>query len=322
MSDLVFFLKTCIASQTLIFSMCGLVLIPLAAWMAVRVLAPFIRSMENDTPWQAPLAAIASSTPGAVFLLLAIVDIAGASSSGCLQFVWGRVFFAVIAILAILAFIRAATIAHRRHAEVRRLIKHSQAPCARVSKTARQIGVDVRIVPSMEPFCALAQPLHPIVLLSRGAVERFDDTELEAALRHERAHQLRGDLLLGAALSFFGDLLPLPVNDLTATYNSAREFAADEHAVRTIDPHQLASAILSLAGARNMGRGVAALAEDSASLRRRVMRLLEGRAAGTGTVGRRIVSVTVLTSIAIFSLMPAVASMITSSACTLKGMSG
>lgn len=322
MSDLAFFLKTCIASKTLIFSMCGLVLIPLAAWMAVRLLAPFIRSMQNDTPWQAPLAAISSTIPGAVFLLLAIVDIAGATSSGCLQFVSGRVFFAAILFLTILAFMRATAVAHRRYAEVRRLVKHSQDPCGRVSETAKKVGVHVRIVPSMEPFCALARPLRPLVLLSRGVVERFDDTELEAALRHEHAHALRGDLLLGAALSFFGDLLPLPVDNLTATYNSAREFAADEHAVRTIEPHQLASAILSLAGARSMGHGVAALAEDSASLRQRVMRLLEGRAAGTGTIGRRIVGVAVLTSIAVFSLMPAVVSIITYSACTLKGMSG
>lgn len=322
MSDLVLFLKTCIASKTLIFSMCGLVLIPLAAWMAVRLLAPFIRGMNNDTAWQAPLAAIASTIPGAVFFLLAILDMAGASASGCLQFVWGRIFFAAILILAILAFIRATAAAHRRYTEVRRLVLHSQAPCAAVSQTAQGIGIEVRIVPSMEPFCALAQPLHSIVLLSRGAVERFDGAQLEAALRHEHAHALRGDLLLGAALSFFSDLLPLPVSDLTATYNSAREFAADEHAVRTVEPHQLASAILSLAGSRSMGRGVAALAEDPSSLRQRVMRLLEERAAGTGTIGRRIVGVGALAGIAIFSVMPAVVSTITSSACTLKGMSG
>lgn len=321
MSDLVFFLKTCIASKTLIFSMCGLVIIPFAAWLAVRFLAPFIRRMDNDASWQAPLAAIASTTPGAVFLLLAIVDLGGAYSSGCLHFVWGRIFFASILALAILAFVRATAVAYQRYAQVRHLIQHSQEPYHWISDAAKKVGVSVCIIPSNEPFCALAQPLRPIVLLSRGTVERLDDAELEAALRHERAHALRGDLLLGAALSFFADLLPLPVRDLTATYNSAREFAADEHAVRTIEPHQLASAILSLAGTRAIGHGVAALAEDTTSLKQRVVALLEERAERTGVIGRRIVSAGVLVAIAIFSLMPAVLTAMSYSVCTLKGMS-
>jgi len=277
--------------------------------------------MDNDASWQAPFAAIASTTPGAVFLLLAIVDLGGAYSSGCLQFVWGRIFFASILTLAILAFIRATVIAYQRYAQVRRLILHSQEACERVTGIAKKIGVDVRIIPSSEPFCALAQPLRPVVLLSRGTLERLDDAELEAALRHEHAHALRGDLLFGAALSFFADLLPLPAGHLTATYNSAREFAADEHAVRTIEPHQLASAILSLAGTRTVGHGVAALAEDASGLKQRVTRLLEDRAAVTGVIGRRLVGVSVLVAIAIFSLMPAVLSVMSYSACTLKGTS-
>ncbi|MDQ6929436.1 MAG: M56 family metallopeptidase [Candidatus Eremiobacteraeota bacterium] len=321
MSDLVFYLKTCVASNTLIFSMCSLVIIPLAAWLAIRMVAPFIRRMDNDAAWQAPLAAIASTTPGAVFFLLAIVDLGGAYSSGCLHFLWGRIFFASILILAILAFIRASAVAYQRYAQVRSLIQRSQAPCDRISLVAKKIGVSIRIIPSCEPFCALAQPLRPVVLLSQGTVERLDDAQLEAALRHECAHALRGDLLFAAALSFFADLFPLPVNDLTAIYNSAREFAADEHAVRAIEPHQLAAAILSVAGARTNFRGVAALAEDSTALKQRVVRLLEERAAETGAVGRRIVGVGALVTITVLSLMPAIISATNYYACTVKGMS-
>jgi Zn-dependent protease with chaperone function len=321
MADFVFFLKACLASKTLIASICGLLIIPVAAWIAVRLLAPFIRRMDNDASWQAPLAAIASSTPGAVFFLLAIVDLIGAYSSGCLQFVWGRILFASILALTILAFIRATAVAHQRYAQVRQLIQHSLVPSERVSAVARKVSADVRIIPSPEPFCALARPMRPVVLLSRGTVERLNDEELEAALRHERAHALRGDLLLSAALSFFADLLPLPVRDLTATYNAAREFAADEHAARESNPLQLASAILSLAGTRTVGHGVAALAEDTTSLKQRVLALLEDRAEQTGLAGRRIVGVSVLVAIAFFSLMPAALSAMNYYVCTFKGMS-
>ena len=110
------------------------------------------------------------------------------------------------------------------------------------------------------------------------------------------------------------------MRDLTATYKSAREFAADEHAARTIEPHQLASAILSLAATRTIGYGLAALAEDTTSLKQRVLALLEDRAERTGLPGRRIVGVSVLVAIAFFSLMPAVLSALNYHAC-MQGMS-
>ncbi len=321
MTDLVAFITTCVASKTLIFSMCGLLIIPLSAWLAVRLLSPFIRRMENDASWQAPLAAIASTTPGAVFLLLAVIDLGGAYSSGCLQFVWGRIFFAVILASVVLSFVRAVTIAHRRQAQVRCLLQYSREPSDRVSAVATRVGVGVRIVPTQKPFCALARPLRPVVLLSHGAIARLDDAELEAALRHEQAHALRGDLLLASALSFFADLLPLPVRNLTSIYSVAREFAADEHAARLIEPQQLASAILSLSGTRSVGNGVAALAENSTSIKKRVIALLDDRAERTGLVGRRIVGTGILAVIAIFSLLPAALSAMNYYACTLKGMS-
>ncbi|MBC5816196.1 MAG: hypothetical protein GIW97_06605 [Candidatus Eremiobacteraeota bacterium] len=320
MHDLVFFIKACVASKTLIASVCGLFVIPLAAWIVIRLLAPYIRRMDNDPAWQAPIAAIAATTPGAVFLLLAVIDLIGASSSGCLQFLWGRILFATILALTILAFTRATIVAANRVAQIRALIKLSHEPAEDIRSVAQRVGVQVRVVPFADPFCALARIIAPVVLVSRGTLERLDPQELEAALRHERAHALRADLPLSAALSFFADLLPLPTGDLIATYSTAREFAADEHATRGIAAHQLASAIISLAGTRKLAHSVAALAEDAANIKPRVLALLEERAVSASPIGRRVVAVAMLTAVAILSLMPAVLSAVNDSACSTKGV--
>lgn len=320
MHNLIFFVRACVASKTLIASLCGLLIVPLAAWLAIRVLAPYIRRMDGDVAWQAPLAAIAATMPGAVFLLLAVVDLAGASSSGCLQFVWGRILFAAILVLTILAFARATISMYRRAVQVRRLIDLSHEPAENVLTVARRVGVRVGVLPFPDPFCALARLVDPVVLVSRGTLERLNVEELDAALRHERAHAMRGDLALSAALSFFVDLLPLSTGDLIATYNTAREFAADEHATRGIEPHRLASAIISLAGAQKMAHSVAALAEDAASIKPRVVALLEERARTTSPIKRRMVVVAVLVGITIFSITPAVLSAANYYACSTKGM--
>ncbi|MDQ6825849.1 MAG: M56 family metallopeptidase, partial [Candidatus Eremiobacteraeota bacterium] len=287
MHDLLFFLKACVASKTLITSLCGLLIIPLAAWILVRLLAPFIRRMDADAAWQAPLAAIAAAMPGSVFLLLAIIDLGGAYSSGCLQFLWGRMLFAGILSMTVLAFARATTITYQRVVHIRTLVALSHEPAQSVLSIAQRVGVQVRVLPFPDPFCALARIIHPVVLVSRGTLERLNAEELEAALRHELAHLLRADLPLSAAFSFFAELLPLSTGDLISTYAIAREFAADQHATRKIEAHHLASAIISLAGTQKIANSVAALAEDSATIKPRVVALLEERARTASPLGRR-----------------------------------
>ncbi len=320
MTDFVSFLKVCAASGTLIASVCGLVVVPLIAWIAVRLVAPFVRQMDNDAPWQAPLASIAATLPGIVFLTLAIVDLAGARSSGCLQFLWGRILFSVILTLTGLSLTRASVIAFRRTAEVRRLIAVSHSPSDAVSQIADKIGVEVRVFSYGGPFCALARLIHPIVLVSSGALQRLDNEELEAALRHEHAHALRGDVVLAAVLSFFADLLPLQNADLVQTYNVARELAADQHAIRKAEPEHLAAAILALVGNRAARNSMAFLAEDSRTVRLRVLWLLGERAVQRGLAGRRALIVSALMAVALLSFAPAVFSAVNFHACTVNGM--
>ncbi|MBC5824411.1 MAG: M56 family metallopeptidase [Candidatus Eremiobacteraeota bacterium] len=320
MADLMLFLHACNSAGMLLTSLCGLILMPFAAWAAIRRLTPYIVRMTDDTPWQAPLASIAATIPGALFLSLAAIGLAGASSSGCLNFLWGRILFGTILSLTLVAITRASSIAASRGGEVRRLIRLSEPPSRRIQGIAARAEVCVRVLNYARPFCALARIFSPLVVISRGTVERLNDDELGAALRHERAHAVRGDLLLAAALHFFVDLLPLPAKDLIDTYAGARELAADQHASRHASREDLASAILSLAGSKKLAPSFASLAEDQSGVRPRVMALLEARAQRSGPAVRRLVVTGALLAIVGLSFSPVVLSAAPHHACAVTQM--
>jgi beta-lactamase regulating signal transducer with metallopeptidase domain len=319
MADLLSFLRLCAASGTLIASLCGLIIIPFLTWLGVRTMAPFILRMRNDAAWQAPLAAIAATTPGAMFLLLALIGLFGASGSGCLAFVWGRVLFGAIAVLLALALSRAAFRASERSSQVHKLIDISQSANASIGAIAQRCGVRVRVVGYADAFCALVGPWNPVVLISRGTLDRLSIEELEAALLHERAHAARFDLMLAAALSFFADLLPLPADDLVEAYSTARERAADERAVHHCDPTTLASAIVAVATTRST-RAVAALAEETHSIKQRVSALLSTGAERVNPTARRLIACVCLGVIVGLSIAPAVLSATHFYTCAIKGM--
>jgi Zn-dependent protease with chaperone function len=256
-----------------------------------------------------------------MFLVLALVGLFGASSSGCLDFVWGRVLFGAIAVLLSLALCRAALRAYERAVQVRKLINVSKPADSSIDAVAQHCGVRVRVMNYGGPFCALVGSWNPIVLISRGTLERLSTEELTAALRHERAHAVRFDLIIAAALSFFADLLPLPAADLVQTYASARESAADERAVRDCDPATLASAIVAVVTTRRL-RAVAALAEDAHSVKQRVLTLLSASAERTSPARRRIIVSVSLGAIVLLSLAPAVLSAFNYYSCAVKGMHG
>lgn len=319
MADLFSFLRLCAASGTLIGSLCGLIFLPFLTWLGVRALAPFILRMRNDAAWQAPLAAIAATTPGVMFLLLALIGLFGASGSGCLAFLWGRLLFGAIAALLTLALFRATLRARERSSQVRKLIDISQPVNVNIGAIAQRCGVRVRVVNYADAFCALVGPWNPVVLISRATLDRLSIEELEAALHHERAHAARFDLKLAAALSFFADLLPLPVDDLVEAYATARERAADERAVQHCDPTTLASAIVAVATTRNT-RAVAALAEETHSVKQRVLMLLSTGAEGGNRSRRRFVACVSLCVIVALSIAPAILSATNFYTCAIKGM--
>ena len=319
MADLLTFLRECAASGALLASICGAVTVPLMAWLAIRAVAPYISRMHDDASWQAPLAALAATIAPAIFLALSIIGVLGAASSGCLDYLWGRILFGAIVAFVVLALGRASAKAYDRHRQVRRLIAASKTCDAALRAIAERCGVRVRVLQYSEPFCALAGISRPTVLVSTQTLERLSAEELEAAFRHERAHAARFDLVLGAILNFFADLLPLPAGDLLEAYTKARERAADEHAVRDCAPDALASAIVRLAAAKPMPRATAALTEEGRSIKHRIVALLDDRAARIDPRGRRIVVVASLAAIVIVSFLPAFLFALKFVACTMQG---
>jgi len=247
MHEIAAFFAQCAQSGMLLASLCALVVVPLAAWSACRLLAVGIHRMGDDSVWQAPLAALAAGLPGALFLSVAAMALFGGVGAACLTLTVGRVIVGLIAGVAAVALIRAVWLAVTRSRRMQQLIASSSPPSARLARVAHSCGIVARELEDDIPTCALAGIAWPIAIVSSGALRLFSDEQLGAALHHERAHAMRGDQIIAAALHFFVDLLPLPAADLVKTYKSAREFAADRIAAAATDVDALAGALLGFA---------------------------------------------------------------------------
>jgi hypothetical protein len=276
MRDLIEFFAQCARSGTLLTSLCAIVLLPIAAWLACRLIAPAIIRMKDDAAWQAPLAAVGASLPGALFVVLSVDVIFGGLSSACLANPAGRFVFGVLIAAMVAALARATWLATARAIGIRRLIRSSSEPSPRLRAIACANDVRARELHESAPICALAGTASPIVLVSTGALAAISDEELSAALHHERAHARRGDQLLAAGLSFLVDLLPLPAADLVETYKIARELAADQDAVNATDADSLAGALIEFAKGHHAIAGAACLINhDTSALIHRLRALLE-----------------------------------------------
>lgn len=170
--------------------------------------------------------------------------------------------YGIIIVLSAFGFVRAIALGLRRNGDVRRLIATSSAPSLRLRDASDVAGIRIREVAAPGAVVMLAGLFRPIVLVSSDALDRINDAELIAAIRHEAAHARRGDLLCAAAVSFLADLVPLPVGSLIALHRRAREFAADAYATRVADPCDLACALIALARPVRDGALTAAFAES------------------------------------------------------------
>jgi hypothetical protein len=283
MADAGAFFQSCAHAGALLGSLCAILIVPPVVWMIVRYAKPRILAMDADRCWQAPFAAVGSLLPGASFLSIAAFGLTVGTSSNCLQFTTGRIIFAALLFLTALALARAAWITAVRLGEVAS-IRRSSSDAGDRLRAAAPLICAVREIDVANPFCAVLGILHPVIVVSTGALDRLDDEELSAALSHEAAHVQRYDHVLGALAAFFSDLLPFAGDDLLKTYWEAREFAADQRAVSQTKVEALAGAIIAMAKPPCLG--LAAL--DGGTVTARLQRLLKPSGQSVSPRGRMI----------------------------------
>jgi Zn-dependent protease with chaperone function len=183
--------------------------------------------------------------PGLVTLGLMAVAIWQSATRGIPHSIDGFILGVVTPAVAILLFLRATARASSRAARLRRLHGLSRRASVRLAAAAAIVGVRARELPTRDIECFISGFWRPVVHVSRGAVDRLSDVELEAVLHHERAHGLTGDPRMYAILGFLSDLAPMTGRALEA-FRRAREQDADQVAARSVGVVPLASALLIL----------------------------------------------------------------------------
>lgn len=183
--------------------------------------------------------------------------------------------------LAVWALARACA----RQAEVGRLFAASTSPSDRLARAAARLGLRARQLASDEKECFVAGVLRPTVFVSRGALRRLNDEELEAALCHERAHVEGRDTAWLMTLSLLRDLAPFGRGVALEAFRAARETRADRCAAASAGPLSLAGALVALATPTAAVAAVLPMARGD-SLRWRMQALLDGEAATASAPGR------------------------------------
>ena len=139
-----------------------------------------------------------------------------------------------------------------RQREVARLFRAAAPAGPRLAAAARRLGLRALELPTGERECFVAGLFKPTVFISSGALAALSDAELEAALRHERAHVRGHDTALLFVLSMLRDLAPYGKGAALEAFKLSREAIADREAAAGAGPLNLAAALVALArpGAR------------------------------------------------------------------------
>jgi beta-lactamase regulating signal transducer with metallopeptidase domain len=139
-----------------------------------------------------------------------------------------------------------------RQREVARLFRAAAPAGSRLAAAAQRLGLQALELPTGERECLVAGLFKPTVFISRGALAVLSDAELEAALRHERAHVRGHDTVLLFVFSMLRDLAPYGKGGALEAFKLSREAIADREAAAGARPHNHAAALVALArpGAR------------------------------------------------------------------------
>ena len=170
---------------------------------------------------------------------------------------------------AVLARTVLTAIAHFRAAR-RQALRHAQ--------TARLVGqpdpaLGAVLVEHAQPTAYCVAGRQPTVILTTGAVQALDPSQLDAVLAHERAHLTGRHHWLLAMARIGREVLPfLPLmRDAEEQVARLVELHADDAATRARDPRLLATALVVLATSASPAPALAAGATDSVQ---RIHRLL------------------------------------------------
>ena len=170
---------------------------------------------------------------------------------------------------AVVARTALTAMAHFRTAE-RQALQHAQ--------TARLVGhphpaLGAVLVEHAQPTVYCVAGRQPTVILTTGAVQALDPSQLDAVLAHERAHLTGRHHWLLAMARIGREVLPfLPLmRDAEEQVARLVELHADDAATRGRDPRLLATALVVLATGASPASALAAGATDSVQ---RIHRLL------------------------------------------------
>lgn len=162
---------------------------------------------------------------------------------------------------------------------------------------------------------ALAGIVHPRLVISREVLENLSHRELEAALRHERAHRISRDNLKRLLLLLVPDVLPLHfrflagLKSLELGWAQFTEWAADDRAVggNTSRSVALAGALVRVARMgvpREASPLMTSLVADGRDLEARVDRLLSAAPDGENLGQKRpVLLAAVLLAAGLFGAM-------------------
>ena len=106
--------------------------------------------------------------------------------------------------------------------------------CRKLGRETRLAGEKTRVIEGAGGLFALAGILRPHLVISREVLQNLSAEELEAALRHERAHSSSRDNLKRLLLLLAPDVLPgrqLGLQSLERGWAKYTEWAADDRAV-------------------------------------------------------------------------------------------
>jgi len=143
----------------------------------------------------------------------------------------------------------------------------------------------LRRIEDARPVALVARPLRPVVLISRGLLDRLDRRERRVVLAHEGAH-LRGNDLLKSSLleALLAIHLPATAARLRTAWRQAIEERADDRVAQRFGRETTARTLLKVVRLQRFPV-TDGLAASGANVAHRVERLLDGEDR-SGTLAR------------------------------------